>query len=50
MSDVKPELSAAPLISHLMELRNRLLHAVIAVVVIFCGLVYFANDIYHFVA
>ncbi|MCE0557214.1 MULTISPECIES: twin-arginine translocase subunit TatC [unclassified Motilimonas] len=50
MSDVKPEQSAAPLISHLMELRNRLLRAVMAVAVIFLGLVYFANDIYYFVA
>ncbi len=50
MSEPLPEHSAAPLISHLMELRNRLLRAVIAVALIFAGLVYFANDIYHFVA
>ncbi|MFO6423348.1 twin-arginine translocase subunit TatC [Motilimonas sp. KMU-193] len=50
MSEPLPEHSAAPLISHLMELRNRLLRAVIAVAVIFSALVYFANDIYHFIA
>ncbi|MCE2571084.1 twin-arginine translocase subunit TatC [Motilimonas eburnea] len=50
MSEPLPEHSAAPLISHLMELRNRLLRAVIAVALIFAGLVYFANEIYYFVA
>lgn len=39
-----------PLISHLVELRNRLLRCVICIAVIFVGLVYFSNDIYHFVA
>ncbi|MGL4051347.1 twin-arginine translocase subunit TatC, partial [Pasteurella multocida] len=39
-----------PLISHLMELRDRLLRAIIFVAVVFCALVYFANDIYNFVA
>ncbi|MDH3002110.1 twin-arginine translocase subunit TatC [Pasteurella multocida] len=39
-----------PLISHLMELRDRLLKAIIFVAVVFCALVYFANDIYNFVA
>ncbi|MGB2130739.1 MAG: twin-arginine translocase subunit TatC [Marinobacterium sp.] len=35
-----------PLISHLVELRQRLLHSVLAVLVIFLGLFYFANDLY----
>ncbi len=35
-----------PLISHLVELRNRLLKAVICILVVFCALVYWANDIY----
>ena len=35
-----------PLISHLIELRNRLLKAVICILVVFCALVYWANDIY----
>ncbi|WP_075321289.1 twin-arginine translocase subunit TatC [Histophilus somni] len=39
-----------PLINHLLELRDRLLRSIIFVVVIFLALVYFANDIYNFVA
>jgi len=35
-----------PLITHLVELRNRLLRAVLLVLVIFAGLFYFANDLY----
>ncbi|MDX1450919.1 MAG: twin-arginine translocase subunit TatC [Oleiphilaceae bacterium] len=35
-----------PLVTHLIELRTRLLHAVLAVLLIFLGLYYFANDIY----
>ena len=35
-----------PLISHLIELRNRLLKAVFAILIIFLGLFYFANDLY----
>lgn len=39
-----------PLISHLIELRKRLLNCIIVVLAIFLLLVYFANDIYHYVA
>ncbi|MBA2814302.1 Sec-independent protein translocase subunit TatC [Candidatus Pantoea persica] len=39
-----------PLISHLIELRKRLLYCIIAVLAIFMMLIYFANDIYHMVA
>lgn len=39
-----------PLISHLIELRKRLLNSMIAVLVIFLALVYFANDIYQVVS
>ena len=39
-----------PLITHLVELRNRLLRCVICILVVFVALVYFSNDIYHFVA
>ena len=39
-----------PLITHLIELRKRLLNCIIAVIVIFLCLVYFANDIYHLVS
>lgn len=39
-----------PLISHLVELRNRLLRSVVAILVAFLCLVYFSSDIYSFVA
>ena len=39
-----------PLVQHLIELRDRLLRMILAVLLIFCGLFYFANDIYTFVA
>ncbi|MFP4138312.1 MAG: twin-arginine translocase subunit TatC [Halomonas sp.] len=45
-----PEQHQAPLIEHLIELRSRLLRAVVAVLVVFLGLYAFANDIYLFVA
>ena len=38
------------LVEHLVELRDRLLRTLLVVLVIFCGLFYFANDIYSFVA
>ena len=44
------ELNAQPLIGHLIELRNRLLRAVLAVILVFCGLYYFANDLYLFIS
>ncbi|MBE0369882.1 twin-arginine translocase subunit TatC [Pseudoalteromonas aurantia] len=37
-------------IGHLIELRNRLMKAILSILVIFVALVYFANDIYAFVA
>ncbi|WP_312974299.1 Sec-independent protein translocase subunit TatC [Atlantibacter sp.] len=39
-----------PLISHLIELRKRLLNCVVAILAIFLALVYFANDIYQMVS
>lgn len=39
-----------PFITHLLELRNRLLHAVVAVLVLFAGLFYFDDRIYSLVA
>ncbi|MFT7423876.1 MAG: sec-independent protein translocase protein TatC, partial [Psychromonas sp.] len=39
-----------PLFSHLIELRDRILRIVAIVIVIFLSLVYFANDIYHYLA
>lgn len=38
------------LISHLIELRDRLLRSFICVLVVFCALVYWANDIYTLLA
>ncbi|MGP9499840.1 MULTISPECIES: twin-arginine translocase subunit TatC [Halomonas] len=40
----------APLIEHLIELRMRLVRAVVVILVVFLGLYAFANDIYGFVA
>ena len=39
-----------PLIEHLTELRTRLIRAIVAVLVVFGALFYFANDIYQFVS
>lgn len=39
-------MSDSPLIDHLLELRNRVLKAILVVVVVFAGLAYFANDLY----
>ncbi|WP_323978328.1 twin-arginine translocase subunit TatC [Aeromonas veronii] len=39
-----------PLISHLVELRTRLLRSISAILVVFLGLIYFSNNIYDFVA
>ncbi len=43
-------LKEQPFVSHLVELRDRLLRAVVAVVVVFVCLFPFANDIYQFVS
>lgn len=39
-----------PLISHLLELRNRLLRAIGAVLLVFLAMVFFSNHIYEFVS
>jgi sec-independent protein translocase protein TatC len=39
-----------PLISHLLELRNKLLKAIGSVLIVFIAMVYWANDIYHYIA
>ncbi|PKG55789.1 twin-arginine translocase subunit TatC [Shewanella sp. Choline-02u-19] len=39
-----------PLISHLLEMRNKLLRAIASVLLVFICLVYWANDIYHYMA
>lgn len=39
-----------PLISHLIELRKRLLYCIFSVLAIFLALIYFANDIYQLIS
>lgn len=39
-----------PLISHLLELRNRILNSLVAVIIAFVPLFYFANEIYAFIS
>ena len=39
-----------PLIGHLVELRTRLLHCIICILLVLACLLYFSNDIYHIVA
>ncbi len=41
---------AQPLVTHLAELRDRLLRCVLTILFVFLGLFYFANDIYYFVS
>ncbi len=45
-----PEDAEQPFISHLVELRNRLLRVVITILVVFLGLAPFANEIYSYLA
>ncbi|HIJ21288.1 MAG: twin-arginine translocase subunit TatC [Gammaproteobacteria bacterium] len=51
MSDAGRGIGAEqPFVSHLIELRDRLLRIVLAIVILFLGLFAFANDIYHYIA
>ena len=50
MSDKSEQLAEGTLISHLLELRDRLLRAFIAVIVVFIPLAFFANELFTFVA
>jgi len=45
-----PPAPVASLFDHLLELRNRLLRSILGVLIVFCCLVYFAQDIYQYVA
>ncbi|MBC6906366.1 twin-arginine translocase subunit TatC [Saccharophagus sp. K07] len=49
-NEPEEQLPAQPFIEHLIELRTRLLKAIVVLIVILCGLLYFSNDIYEFVA
>lgn len=42
--------AAQPLVEHLIELRARLMYAVILIAVVLAGLLFFSNEIYEFVA
>lgn len=46
----EPSASEGTFLSHLLELRNRLLYAVLGVGAVFFPLLYFSNDVYVFVA
>lgn len=50
MNSSDPEDSKQPLINHLIELRDRLLRIVLAVLLVFACLFYFSNDIYSIVS
>ncbi|WP_139555823.1 twin-arginine translocase subunit TatC [Methylotetracoccus oryzae] len=45
-----PDDTAQTFVSHLVELRDRLLRSIVAILLIFLGLAYYANDIYAFLA
>ena len=50
MSQNKSEEAEQPFISHLIELRNRLLKVILCVLAVFLGLAAYANQIYSFLA
>jgi sec-independent protein translocase protein TatC len=50
MSEEPEKLAEGTLISHLLELRDRLIRALAAVVVVFIPCAYFSNDIFSFIA
>ena len=51
MSDSSAESdSGQPLIDHLIELRTRILHSILSILVVFLPLFYFANDIYSYIS
>ena len=50
MTQNKIEEAVQPFISHLIELRNRLLKVVLCVIVVFLALSAYANDIYSLLA
>ena len=51
MSEPKLDIGVEqPFVSHLIELRDRLLRIVLAILILFLALFGFANDIYHYIA
>ncbi|MFY0675736.1 MAG: twin-arginine translocase subunit TatC [Neptuniibacter sp.] len=49
-SDMPEQDQEQPLISHLVELRKRLMHVVLIILALFLGLFYFANDLYTYLS
>jgi len=49
-SQQTPSVKPTTLFDHLLELRTRLLRAVLGIIVVFCSLAYFAQDIYQYLA
>ncbi|XKM13002.1 twin-arginine translocase subunit TatC [Orbaceae bacterium ac157xtp] len=47
---MKTDESTQPFISHLVELRSRILRCMVCIILVFVALLYFANDIYSIVA
>jgi sec-independent protein translocase protein TatC len=50
MVDPSPADTEQPFLTHLVELRDRLLRAILVVLVLFLGLAYYANPIYSYLA
>ena len=50
MSEEPEKLAEGTLISHLLELRDRLLRALVAVGIAFMPCVYYSNDLFSFMA
>jgi len=48
--DPEEQLAEGTLMSHLLELRARIMKAVLAVIVVFCVLAYWMNDVFEFVS
>jgi sec-independent protein translocase protein TatC len=48
--DREVDASEQPFLDHVIELRRRILHSLVVVIVLFFPIYYFANDIYQFVA
>jgi sec-independent protein translocase protein TatC len=46
----EPELPSQPIVEHLIELRNRLIYAILSVIVLLIPLSFFTNTIYDFIA
>lgn len=48
--DAEIDANEQPFLEHLLELRQRILHALLAVLILFFPIYYFANDLYTFIA